>query len=324
MKRSALLDDDSQRRKRARAASRLLRSLVATAGFAAACSDNHKVSPWGLSDHPTLAPYREAPDLDAQLARTDRELATLGLTITDEFEIENEKVMFVARRAAPADPLDWERVSTRVVTPYGVVFGAGPSNTPDRTQANDLTLPEGLSSPFFLLRSERRVLAILLRAADGHFAVYRLTPRGSTEVPIEAIASPRRATDADGDGYVDLLAEIPLGDPIGAKLTVVSTFDGAGFDDRSDAARGFHAKRAAAEIAEGTPADVAAALRVWSGAASGALAEKDVDAAVDKAFAKRREPVVEELRAWSKKMARRQTRAVKPPPKPRAGDEAPR
>jgi hypothetical protein len=224
---------------------------------------------------PRLAAFMESPDLDARLALVDAETAAHGLHLTREIPIT------LAHGGGPArirgyegtDSLGRPVTAIRVATARSVVMAVGPLDSRDtgRDAATALVpalLVEegGRGGSAFQSGTDLTgdgAISVVARSETGQLAIWRVTPLGASPYPIAMQATPTRGLDVDGDGLVDLAGDLVTerGDTISARLGDVATFDGAGFSNRTEGARAFHAALAA-EAAAASKRDATASDEV--------------------------------------------------------------
>ncbi len=219
------------------------------------CSSDHHVSAWGATETPRLGAFMEAPDLDARLALVDTETAAHGLRLTQEIPVK------LPHGGGPARIRGYEGVdalgrpvhAVRVATTRAVVMALGPLDSRDsaRDIATELV-------PALLLEDGGRggsafqsgtdltgdgAISVVARSETGQLAIWRVTSLGAAPYAVAIQVKATRGLDVDGDGRVDLAGDFPVdrGDPIAPRLSDAATFDGAGFSNRTEGARAFHA-----------------------------------------------------------------------------------
>ena len=241
------------------------------------CSSDHHVSAWGAAETPRLGAFMEGPDLDARLGLVDTETAAHGLRLTHEIPVK------LPHGGGPARIRGYEGVdalgrpvhAVRVATTRAVVMALGPLDSRDsaRDVATELV-------PALLLEDGGRggsafqsgtdltgdgAISVVARSEAGHLAIWRVTSLGAAPYAITMQVKATRGLDVDGDGRVDLVGDFPVdrGEPIAPRLSDAATFDGAGFSNRTEGARAFHAglARPAPPPASDTPASDEARLR---------------------------------------------------------------
>jgi hypothetical protein len=277
----------------------------------AACSSDHHVSAWGGAGANQLGAFLEAPDLDARLALVDTETAAHGLHLTREIPVT------LPRGGGPvrirgyegADALGRPVHAIRVATARAVVMALGPLDPRDagRDVATELVpalLVEDGGRGGAAFRSGTDLtgdgaLSVVARSETGALAIWRVTTLGAAPYPVTIQVAPTRGLDADGDGRVDLAGDLPIdrGDAIAPRLADVATFDGAGFSDRTDGARAFHAAligSAAPAKSDAPPSDEVRLRRAVERAWHAVLAGRSKEDALKEL---QREPVPARLRA---------------------------
>jgi hypothetical protein len=192
------------------------------------------------------------------------ETAALGLQLVTEIPVKLPRGggPLRIRSYEGTDALGRTIHAVRVASAHAVVMALGPLDPgdPDRMAKTALVpalVQEAGSRGVGAFRSGTDLagdgaVSVVVRNDAGHLAIWRIAPLGASPYPIALVGQPTRGLDADGDGRVDLVSEVPVdaSDPIAPRLTDVATFDGAGFSNRTEGARAFHA--ALAEPA-GTP-----------------------------------------------------------------------
>lgn len=234
------------------------------------CSDHH-VSPWGVAEHPTLAPYFEQPDLAGHLATIDRETAQLGLSLVTEItaRIPAEGPL-VIRSYAGVDVAHRRVHAVRAASARGVVMAVGPLDPSDldRTAATELVpaLLAGDGDEGGAWRSGTDLNGdgrpdVVLRSETGALEIWGVGAAGAGRYAITMEAPPTHAVDVDGDGRPELAGEraVAAGDPIQPVFDDVAFFEGTAYSDATEAAKALHLRRAAAlereERAKATTAD---------------------------------------------------------------------
>lgn len=253
----------------------------------------------------------EGPDLDARLALVDTETAAHGLRLTHEIPVK------LPRSGGPARIRGYEGVDTlgrpvhaiRVATARAVVMALGPLDSRDaaRDAATELVpalLVEdgGRGGAAFQSGTDLTgdgSVSVVARSEAGQLAIWRVTPLGASPYPIAIQVPATRGLDVDGDGRVDLAGDLPIdrGDAIAPRLRDVATFDGAGFSNRSQGARAFHAglaEPATPPKSDAPASDEARLRRAVERAWHTVLAGKSRDDALKEL---QREPVPARLRA---------------------------
>lgn len=231
---------------------------LAASLLAAGCGSNHHVSPWGDGAGPSLEAFLRVPDLGAELARIDAETASLGLVRTEEIRAElpprGSGRTAVLRGYEGRDVTGRKVHAVRVATPRGVVLAVGPLDAGDVDRGKATELVPALATGegrALALRSGSDLngdgaLDVVLRNDAGALEIWRIDELGSAPYPVRLAAPPTRAVDADGDGRIDLWAELPIapGDPVAPRFTDVATFAGGSYADDTPAARAWHAREA--------------------------------------------------------------------------------
>ena len=241
---------------------------------AAACTDNHSVSPWGDAGRPRLADYAVRPDLDARVAEIEAEASQLGMDEAFRLQVKdpNSGDALVAMGLRGRDEIGRDLTATRVVSKWGVVLARGPLDMRDvrRSTATELLqvvsvgattggadggpdAPGGFGAFSDLTRDGTPDL--VLRSEQGRIEIWSMTSRAGTQVEVRMEVTPSRFVDVDGDGRVDLAGSVALGedDPIAPALVDVATWAGDGFSNTTATARAFHARhRDLARAAEAT------------------------------------------------------------------------
>ena len=205
----------------------------------AGCGSNHSVSPFAVDPTLYLAPRA---DLSGQLARAERETAGSGL---------HETQRVAGRLASGHDflAIGYEGPgratatlhATRVVTPFGVVLAEGPEEDASRpVELLPFVLEKAYPSGKDLTGDG--VVDVVLRAADGRLAVFRVDGTSAAAYPVRIACPPRIGRDENGDGLFDLVAvaDVLPGDPIAPALIDVAINDGTAFRDDHPDARAFH------------------------------------------------------------------------------------
>jgi hypothetical protein len=241
------------------------------------CSSDHHVSAWGATETPHLGAFMEGPDLDARLGLVDTETAAHGLRLTHEIPVK------LPHGGGPARIRGYEGVdalgrpvhAVRVATTRAVVMALGPLDSRDsaRDVATELVpalLLEdgGRSGSAFQSGTDLTgdgAISVVARSEAGQLAIWRVTSLGAAPYAIAMEVKASRGLDVDGDGRVDLVGDFPVdrGEPIAPRLRDAATFDGAGFSNRTEGARAFHAglARPAAPLASEAPVSDEARLR---------------------------------------------------------------
>lgn len=240
---------------RARPRTLLSLSVIALAlpSLMLACGSNHHVSPFPPLDPSTL--FNPAGDLPAQLARAEREAASLGLHETLRIEGKlRGGAPFVALGFEGADSLGRLTRAARVVTPSAVVLALGPPHLAGERADEPRELlrslgPEGVFPSGIDLNGDSEP-DVALRAEDGSLALYRIEARSATRYPVALSTQAMQAADENEDGRPDLtgIIAIPPDDPIAPELRDVAIAVPQGFTNEHPDARAFHAKRARAPL----------------------------------------------------------------------------
>lgn len=291
--------------------------LLAVPLLAAACSSDHRVSPWGTDPDLSLRQLFQAPDLGGQLDRLDAETASLGLRVSKEIRVklplrEGEALI---RGYEGHDALGRAVHAVRVATPRGIVLAVGPADDADtrRDQPTELVpalVTAGDGAGAYRSGTDLngdKLLDVLLRSDAGTLAIWHFAALGGAPYEIEMKAPPRRGIDLDEDGLIDLAGELPLdaGDPLSPKLTDVASFDGVRYSNRTEVARAWHARLAEPPPppAPGPPTRPEIRLRAaLERAFHAALAGKERKAALDDLD---REAVPKELEASFRRLRER-------------------
>lgn len=233
--------------------------LVAVPLLVASCGSDHHVSPWGSARDVPLRQLFQAPDLGAQLARLDRETASLALALTHELRAtlplgEGDALI---RGYEGVDALGRAIHAVRVVTPRGIVMAVGPIDPSDtrRDQATELVpalirASDGVGAyrSGTDLNGDGRI-DVVVRSDAGALSIWHVGAMGAAPYEIEMLAPPERAVDLDEDGRIDLVADLPLdaGDAIAPRFSDVATFSEGRYSNRSEVARAHHARLAEPE-----------------------------------------------------------------------------
>lgn len=277
----------------------------------AGCSSDHHVSAWGATESPRLDAFMEGPDLDARLALVDTETAAHGLRLTQEIPVK------LPHGGGPARIRGYEGVdalgrpvhAVRVATARAVVMALGPLDSRDsaRDVATELV-------PALVLEDGGRggsafqsgtdltgdgAISVVARSETGQLAIWRVTSLGAAPYSVAMQVKATRGLDVDGDGRVDLAGDFPVdrGEAIAPRLSDAATFDGAGFSNRTEGARAFHAAQArpaTSPASEAPGSDEARLRRAVERAWHAVLAGQARDEALKEL---QREPVPARLRA---------------------------
>jgi hypothetical protein len=296
----------------------------------ASCATDHKVSPWGEAGRLPVDLYVAKPNLEAELAKIDRETATLGLARTIEIpgRFGRNGEAFRIRGYAGKDPIGRPIHAVRVASARAVVLAVGPHDPRDvdRSRATELVpaLVPG-PDPAHPLDGAAYVSGgdlngdgspdVVLRSDAGVLEVWHLSPLGGSAYEIAMAAPPTSAADVDRDGRVDLVGRVLAspGDVLGPDLEDVATFDGGRYSDTTHAARAYHAARLVqieALVARADkPPDAERLRRALERAWHAVLAGENPAKALD-ALDKERAPLKlqPEIERWRKAIAR----AVRP------------
>lgn len=233
---------------------------------ASACTSNHHVSPFVAVDAAAL--LTPLDDLPAQLARVDAEARALGLQIDARAEgrLPGGEPL-VALGLVGRDALGRTLRATRVVSPSAIVLALGPSELGDpRRDAAPVALVEsvlpGGGFPSCRDLTGDGTPDVVARADDGALAVYSVTRLGAARMPVACAFAPTTATDANGDGRMDLVcrARWDAPDELAPELLDVAIGDRVAFDHDHPDAAAFHRARIEARAAP-TDAPDAAQLR---------------------------------------------------------------
>jgi hypothetical protein len=234
-----------------------MRGSVRSLGAAAlacivGCTSNHHVSPFAVDPTLFLAPR---PDLDGQLARAMRETGGSGLRETQRLEGKLPSGQRFLMLGYEGETLSGAPTfATRVVTPFAVVLAEGPE-APANKPTELLPFVQDGAYPSGLDLTGDGAVDVVLRAADGRLAVFRIDGTSAAAYPIVIASAPRTGRDENGDGFFDLVgvADIPEGDPIAPVLTDVAINDGTGFRNDHPDARTFHERQKRALLPETAP-----------------------------------------------------------------------
>jgi hypothetical protein len=212
-----------------------------------ACTSNHHVSPFGDIDPSEL--LRPQRDLEGQLARVEREAKAQGLT--EKLRIRGQLPSgepFLALGLAGTDVVGRAIQATRVVTPSGIVLAEGPPDSRSAVGAPHILLPslaEGGAFPSGQDLNGDGSPDVVLRAADGTLAVYRIDALGAARYPVVLAFPPTRVLDVNGDGRADLAGTAPIAsdDPFAPELLDVAVATPSAYRNDDPAAVAFHAAR---------------------------------------------------------------------------------